>query len=464
MRILIPILLLLHLSYNLSSQTSDDQYSKPLSEVFTEIQKKYNVKLIYSEKDIANKYLTYAEWRFRPNIEKTLENILTPVDLIYEKKNDTLYKIKEYQYYRISVQEGKEKTGYLAGLYNDSVSWIQRKNDLRKCMWNALEINGIPEWPNSKPIISNERKMDGYRIMNIALEVLPGIYTFGSVYQPIKTDQKCPIILCPNGHWSDGRYRPNHQIRCAMLAKMGAIVVSYDLFAWGESELQFETKYHRSSLAMSMQVLNSFRFLDYLISLKNSDKDRIAIVGGSGAGSHSMLITALDDRIKVSAPTVMLSSYMYGGCPCESGKPIHLCGEGTNNVELAAMAAPRPQLIISDGKDWTAHVPEIEFPYVQRIYGFFGKETLVENAHFAEEGHDFGISKRMALYPFFAKYLSIDIQKILNNKGEIDESSVTIEEMKSMYVLENKKKNLPENAITNFEDLENIFQNTFNVK
>ncbi len=457
-RIILKIITGILIAYSLNAQTSDDQYRKPLKQVLDEVQSRFEITIRYPEELVAGRWVTFADWRIRTDLEKTLSSILSSQDLTYVKEGDKAYKLKSYEYYRWSFEEGREKTEYLAGLYNDSVSWIKRKKELKRCMWNALGLKGIPDWPDSEPFISNTRKMNGYSIRNVALEVLPGVYTFGSVYSPAKTKGKSPVVLCPNGHWQEGRYRANHQIRCAMLAKMGAVAVSYDLFAWGESMLQFDYEDHRRSLAMTMQVLNTFRFLDYLLRYENTDEARIGIVGGSGAGSHSMLITALDERISVSVPAVMLSCYMYGGCPCESGMPVHLCGNGTNNVEMSAMAAPRPQLVISDGKDWTAHVPDFEFPLVRRIYSFYGQSGMVENAHFAGEGHDFGPSKRMALYPFIAKHLQMDISRIKDKAGNIDESVVAVEDPVEMFVIGNDPQNLPDNAIRGFENLEKIFQ------
>lgn len=449
--------LIIFTGFSLYGQTSDDQYKKPLKEELMEIESRYNVEIRDPENLADSQIVTYADWRFRTDLEKTLTNILSPLDLICIQEGDRKYKLKKYEYYRWTFEDGKKKSEYLSGLYNDSATWIERKEELKACIWEALGLNGIPEWPDGLPIVSGRRKMNGYNIENVALEVLPGVYTFGSVYKPSEITEMVPVILCPNGHWNEGRYRANHQIRCAMLAKMGAIAVSYDLFAWGESMLQFRYEDHRRSLAMTMQVLNTCRFLDYLLENEPADRNRIGIVGGSGAGSHAMLITALDDRISLSVPAVMLSCYMYGGCPCESGMPVHLCGKGTNNIELSAMAAPRPQLIISDGGDWTAHVPEFEFPMVQRIYSFYGKSDMVENAHFTEEGHDFGHSKRMVLYFFVAKQFRLDINRIKDKDGNIDESGITIENAESMCVTENRVENLPENAIKGFANLVKVF-------
>jgi hypothetical protein len=237
---------------------------------------------------------------------------------------------------------------------------------------------------------------------------------------------------------------------------MGAIAFCYDLFAWGESRLQFKEEDHRRSIANTIHNLNGIRILDYLTSLKGVDTTRIAITGGSGGGSQTMQLTAIDNRIKVSIPVVMVSSYFFGGCPCESGMPFQLCGGGTNNAEIAAMAAPRPMLIVSDGKDWTSAVPELEYPFIQRIYNFYGKPNLVKNAHFPDEGHDYGLSKRLALYEFIAEYLKLDITRIKNKEGKIDESTCTIEEFPAMYVFGKNGENLPANAIKNIEVLRKV--------
>jgi hypothetical protein len=439
------------------AQTSDDKYQRPLADVLTDIQKQFNVRLKIPAGMVDGKVLDYADWRIRPySLEQTLQNVLAPFDLIFVKEFENVYKIKTYEYSRRLPEVGADYLKYFSEIYSDLPSWEARKAQLKQCMREALRIDSLPKMQTVNVIKANRRVLNGYTVENFAMETLPGLYVCGSMYMPVKFKGKLAAILCPNGHFTDGRYRADQQYRCAMLAKMGAVVVSYDLFAWGESLLQFKEADHRRAVAQSVQTLNSIRILDYLLTLKNVDANRVGITGGSGGGTQTVLLTAIDDRLKVSAPVVSVSSYFAGGCPCESGLPVHLCGGGTNNAEIAAMAAPRPQLLVTDGKDWSQHVPELEYPFIKRTYGFYGAEVMVENAHFPDEGHDYGRSKRMAVYPFFAKHLGLDIKRIQNANGDIDESTIVIEPKEALLVFGKNGEKLPANAIKSVGELEQI--------
>jgi hypothetical protein len=429
------------------NQSSDSLYKRPLQEVLMDVQRQFGIRLKFSPDMVDGRVLTYADWRIRPySVEQTLANVLAPFDMKVVKEAEGVYKVKYYEYPRRTPDEGKEHLRYLLTLYDDSASWEARRDSLRTCMMAALDLSPMPESPGTPPVLTKPRKFTGYTVENFALEVLPGVYVCGSIYKPLKPKGLYPIVLNPNGHFGDGRYRADQQLRCAMQARMGAIAVSYDLFAWGESLLQFQETDHRSSMAHTMQTLNAIRILDYLCTLKNADASRIAITGGSGGGSQTMLVSAIDSRIKVSVPVVMLSSHFMGGCPCESGTPIHLCGGGTNNAEMAAMFAPRPQLVISDGKDWTSTTPEVEMPFLKKIYGFYGKPEQVKNEHFADEGHDYGLSKRKVMYRFLAEHLGLNLDAVTNKTGEIDESQCTIEKRTDMLVFGANGERLPEKA------------------
>ena len=437
--------------------SSDGQYRKPLKEVLDTIQQRYHISIKYTEDLVKDRWVSYADWRLRDDAETTLKNVLAPLDMDVNKTGDRAYKLKTYEYWRRTYEEGKTTLDKLASLYHSKDEWEQRSAELRPCLYQALQLSPLPSKPASNPIMTPWRKMDGYEVANVAIEILPGLYVNGSLYRPLKIKGKIPVILNPDGHWEKQRYRPDCQIRCAALARMGAMAFSYDLFAWGESLLQFKLEDHRRSLAMTVQLLGSIRILDYLLSLKEADKDRVGITGGSGGGTQTVLVTALDERIKVSVPVVSVSAYFYGGCPCESGMPIHACAGGTDNVELAAMAAPRPMLVISDGKDWTDHMPEHDFPYLQKMYGYYGAVDRVENVHLKDEGHDYGLSKRTPMYAFMAKHLGLNLRAIQDAAGKIDESKCTVEPEAALYVFGEHGERLPANAIKGFGEMERVW-------
>jgi hypothetical protein len=438
----------------MSAQSPQDIYRKPLKDVLNDLQKRYSIKLEYSDNLVKNINVMYPTWRYRMNTEETLTNILYPVDLVWEKTGEGKYKVSAFEYYRRSPEEGKRHLDKLLAAYPTLSAWEQRKAELRKCFLEQLNLNPLPKRNPLNPIYTAVRKYDGYTVENVALETVPGVYLCGSLYRPAKGKGPFAAILCPHGHFNSenrneyGRYRPDQQYRSAMLARMGAVVFSYEMFAYGESQLQVAKEDHKSTIAPTIQTWNSMRVIDFLTSLPYVDPKRIGVTGESGGGTQTFLLTALDDRVTVSVPVVMVSSYYAGGCTCESGLPIHSCSNlGTTNPEIAAMASPRPMMVISDGSDWTANVPQIEFPYIQKVYALYGKEANTENVHLANEGHDYGVSKRMPMYEFMAKHLGLNLDAVKDKKtGKIDESKVTIETYDKQLVFGTEGK-LPATAV-----------------
>ena len=420
-RLILPALLFFSIASG--AQTYETKFTRPLSDILNDVSKRFGIRLKYNV-DTTGLKLAYADFRVRPySLEETLSNVLAPFDFKAVKQNDKLYKIKPYEYPRRQPEDGMKLIPYLSSLYSDKTAWEARRDTLRKEVRERLGIDKLlAVCSKDAPEYSKIRKFDGYTVQNFRLKTANGHTVCGSIYAP-KSKGKHPLIICPNGHFSNGRYGKVQQQRLATLARMGAICVDYDLWGWGESADEVGSKAHQTPEAHVMQALNGIRILDWMIQRKDVDKTRVGVNGGSGGGTQSVLLSVLDDRYTACCPVVSVSSWFDGGCPCESGMPIQLAGGGTCNAELAAMFAPKPMMLVSDGGDWTSTTPELEYPYLQRIYGFYGKTENVKNVHLPKEGHDFGPNKRNAVYKFFIETFNLDASKLDENKVAIEDEN-----------------------------------------
>jgi dienelactone hydrolase len=346
-------------------------------------------------------------------------------------------------------EQAKEQLARFAATYSTLSEWQQRAQRIREGILRGAELWPLPKKCPLNPIIHSKRVYDGYSVENVAIETLPGVFATGSLYAPTKGSGPFPAVLCPHGHWSDpadyGRFRPDMQIRCATLARMGAIAFAYDMVGYGDwANAGWQ---HRRPKVFKLQLWDSIRIVDFLTSRADVDPERIAVTGASGGGTQAFMLTAVDDRIAVSVPVVMVSAHFFGGCVCESGMPVHKSkSHETSNCEIAAAAAPRPLMLISDGKDWTKNTPDVEYPYIRNVYRLYGVENNVEYLHLPDEGHDYGRSKRIGAYKFLAKHLGLSLAEVIDQTGQINEDTVVVEPKDKLYVF-NADHPRPANAV-----------------
>ena len=63
-----------------AQQNADNKYTRPLKEVLQDVQKKYGVAIKFVDSMVTGKTVTYADWKYRNDVEQTLDNILKPLE------------------------------------------------------------------------------------------------------------------------------------------------------------------------------------------------------------------------------------------------------------------------------------------------------------------------------------------------------------------------------------------------
>ena len=294
--------------------------------------------------------------------------------------------------------------------YDSLAEWERRREFLETQIRVAAGIYPEPPRTPLNPVLTGETRIEGARIQNVYFESLPGFYATGNLYSPLEMDGPAPGILCPHGHAANGRFEDTEKFsvvaRCVTLARHGNVVFSPDMAGVNDSmQLPHHYETDRAYLwgisLLGLQLWNSIRSLDYLESLESVDADRLACVGASGGGTQTFLLAAVDRRVSVSVPVVMVSASMQGGCVCENAPLLRI---GANNVEIAAMAAPRPQRLVSATGDWTKNTPEVEYPAIREIYRLYGAEERIDYRH-VDAGHNFNLESRLAVYEWMERWL-----------------------------------------------------------
>ena len=324
--------------------------------------------------------------------------------------------------------------------------WEAHKAHLQRQILVAAGLYPLPEKTPLHPAVSGRIERGDYSIEKVALETMPGYYLGGNLYRPLKPTGKVPAVLTPHGHWTYGRLENSDGYSGPALginlARQGYVAFAYDMVGYNDT-LQTEHRFSSptyqlwSFTPLALQLWNSMRAVDFVESLPEVDSQRIAVAGASGGATQTLLLAAVDGRVRATAPVNMVSFIMQGGCQCENAPGLRI---GTSNVEIAAMMAPRPMLLVSATGDWTRNVPREEYPAIRSIYSLYKQPNNLAVVQFQAE-HNFNRLSREAVYGFFAKHL-------LSADGSqpVWERAAEEEPLRDMLVWQGRS--LPANALT----------------
>jgi dienelactone hydrolase len=344
-------------------------------------------------------------------------------------------------------------THFTARTYKTLAEWQARRAYLRKQILSAAGLMPMPPKNDLHPLVFGRIENKTYSIEKVLLETMPGYYLGGNLYRPLKPAPPggFPAIVSPHGHWNYGRLE--HTVlasvpaRCISLAQQGYVVFCYDMVGYNDTiqtphdfGSPVEQLWHFGPLPL--QLWNSIRVVDFLQSLPGVNAANIGATGASGGGTQTFLLAAVDDRIQFSAPVNMISAIMQGGGLCENEPGLRL---DTFNVEIGAMMAPRPMIMVSATGDWTKNNATEEFPAVRAIYELYDKAANVEMMH-QDAPHNYNQKAREAVYSFFGKHVLGE-----TDAAKFKERGIRIEKLQDMLALHNRT--LPANAL----DYDGIF-------
>lgn len=316
-------------------------------------------------------------------------------------------------------------------------AWDRESQRIREQLLVACGLWPLPERTPLEPVIHGVIDRGDYTVSKVYFASRPGHYVTGNLYQPKTIDGPIPGVLCPHGHWSNGRFydagpdaaatqlasgaedflsgaRFPLQARMVQLARMGCIVFHYDMVGYADSQ----AVEHRAGFndvdaelwmdnKLGLQTWNSIRALDFLESLPDVDPDRIGVTGASGGGTQTFMLCAIDPRPAVAFPAVMVSTGMQGGCVCENASYLRI---GINNVAIAALCAPRP-MAMSGANDWTIRIETRGLPELKQVYSFYDASDLV-NAHaWPEFPHNYNQRSREMMFNWFNEHLGLGLEE-----------------------------------------------------
>jgi hypothetical protein len=345
----------------------------------------------------------------------------------------------------------KDLNGYFPFQIPENLqSWEKRSEELRSYLLVMMGLWPLPTRTPLNPVIHGLIDQGDYTIEKVFFESFPGFFVTGNLYRPKGHVGPRPGILSPHGHWENGRFMDNERIwedlnqgaerfenggrshlqsRHVQLARMGCVVFHYDMVGYGDCHQISYALAHKfekqrpgmntpnnwgffSPLAeahvqniMGLQTWNSMRSLDFLLTLPEVDADQVAITGASGGGTQAFMMGALDKRVHVCFPAVMVSTSMQGGCTCEnaSGLRIH-----AGNVEIAALFAPKP-LGMTGANDWTVEMITKGFPELQGLYDMYGLKENTAVMQLNHFGHNYNYVSRSAMYHFMNEHLGLHL-------------------------------------------------------
>jgi dienelactone hydrolase len=309
--------------------------------------------------------------------------------------------------------------------------WSAEAQRLRRHLLKDVVFHGWPEeWVNAPPKFEDLGVIEthhGYRLRKLRYEIVPGFQSVGILYEPENLQGNTPAILNVNGHVGPrGTAVEYKQKRCINFAQHGILALNLEWFSFGELRREGNEHWYGAHLdlvglnELGLFFLEMRRGLDYLYNHPKVDRNRLGVTGLSGGGWQTIVLSSLDERVKVAVPVAgysalrsKLEARKYGDLgDIEQNGTDFL--DGADYTDLTAMMAPRPTLLIYDAEDDCCFrgplVKSLIFDEIKPFFRLYGKESVFEWYENRDPGtHNYHLYNREQTYRFFSQQFNMPV-------------------------------------------------------
>lgn len=278
---------------------------------------------------------------------------------------------------------------------------------------------------NARTVGTLER--EDYVIERVIFESRPNFPVTANLYIPREASFPAPAVIVPSGHSLEGKASDYNQAAAQLCARNGMVALAYDPIGQGErlqypggddpqgQRVTWGTRQHNvignpqllvGEFFGTWRAWDGIRAVDYLLTRPEVDPTRLGVTGCSGGGTMTTLLTALDRRLTMSAPSCYVTSWRRDienelAADAEQMPPAaHSLGVGQHDLLL--MNAPDALILLTATEDFFDQRGSREsYARLVQVYRLLGAQDKLAYYE-GPGGHGYPPAMRDAMAAHFA--------------------------------------------------------------
>ena len=239
--------------------------------------------------------------------------------------------------------------------------WEKRRDQIRR---DLADLLGLPEREPMKAAVVHQKEHDDLVIEEVMYLWAERAYVSANVIRRKDAAGRRPGLVVPPG-WLGHYTWPCYKSFVFHMARLGYVVLFIDDPHIGKRQAPYAGLYAVASAAgtqvMGIQVFDTLRGLDYMLTRADVDPGRIGVVGLCQGSEQAWLAGALEERFRFVVPVCGTTTYEgWARMPAFEGVALsdpspYVAGvlRYTDWDRINACIAPRPVLVVSNsGDNW----------------------------------------------------------------------------------------------------------------